>query len=169
MGCRSVANGNGAIAMGERCVAGGNNCYAGGKYTFVNNASSAFVYGDHLEVETSNVKAVFGSYNKDVDAALFVVGNGSSSTDRKNALTLDKAGNLQISGSFKTAGNLQVDGNLTVKTGPKNSKDVATKEYVDKEIANIDIPEIDLSNYATVEYVNSKVRDLDSAFFDSLY
>jgi len=56
-----------------------------------------------------------------------------------------------------------------IVTDPTEDTHAATKAYVDNEIANIDIPKIDLSNYATVEYVNSKVSGLDSDFFNSLY
>ena len=39
--------------------------------------------------------------------------------------------------------------------------DFATQDYVDDAIANIDIPEVDLSGLATVDYVDNAVDNID--------
>ena len=40
-------------------------------------------------------------------------------------------------------------------------EDYYTKSEVDRLIADIEVPEIDLPNYATIEYVDNKIGDIN--------
>lgn len=52
------------------------------------------------------------------------------------------------------------NGRVVVGT-PEENSDATTKEYVDTAIANIDIPEPDLTGYATETYVNEAVKNVE--------
>ena len=72
---------------GHNAAAFGNGCYALG--------DMSFLAGHHLRCEDSE-QTVVGRYNKPVNDALFVVGCGTSHTDKKNALVVYKDGTTEI-------------------------------------------------------------------------
>lgn len=113
------ASGKFSHAEGYNTEAIGNGSHAGGDTSKSNHAGS-FVHGSHLTTG-KNYQAVFGLYNAEDTSALFVIGNGGV-------------------GSPSNAFTVSPDGRATVKTGPANDMDVATKKYVDSkdtEIRNI--------------------------------
>ena len=63
-----------------------------------------FGTGNNLGTKHRNA-AVFGRYNNPDDDFLFAVGCGTSDADRKNALTIDKYGGIQVGSSGITIGN----------------------------------------------------------------
>lgn len=122
----SHAEGNGTIASGSESHSEGRNTIASG------SASHA---GGTGTIAAGSCQTAIGQYNAEDKTSFFVVGNGTSDTDRKNAFTVNR------------------DGTATIQTSPINDMDVATKGYVDAEIATFDfikiidvLPETGLAN-----------------------
>lgn len=88
--------GNSCQTLAHESVALGHTCIVSGQ------KSQAF--GDHLTISGNNRCAV-GKYNADGNY-LFMVGNGTNESSRKNAFTVDANGNVHITG------NLVVDGTV---------------------------------------------------------
>ena len=96
-GYSSTAWGSQTLASGTRATAWGNNAEATGSYSTA--------AGDYV-IAPSGYEMVFGRYNTtyapdntpgwDIDDRLFVIGNGTSNTQRSNALTILKNGNFGI-------------------------------------------------------------------------
>lgn len=107
-GYGTSATGSSSHAENEGCVASGSNSHAEGYYTRA--------YGEHSHASGNHTVAgwevfALGSYNKTVEDVWLVVGNGWGSGGnefRSDALVLDRAGNLHISGRFIADGG--VDG-----------------------------------------------------------
>lgn len=107
-GYGTSATGSSSHAENEGCVASGSNSHAEGYYTRA--------YGEHSHASGNHTVAgrevfALGSYNKTAEDAWLVVGNGWGSGEnefRSDALVLDRAGNLHISGRFIADGG--VDG-----------------------------------------------------------
>lgn len=107
-GYGTSATGSSSHAENEGCVASGSNSHAEGYYTRA--------YGEHSHASGNHTVAggevfALGNYNKTVEDAWLVVGNGWGSGGnefRSDALVLDRAGNLHISGRFIADGG--VDG-----------------------------------------------------------
>lgn len=85
---------------------------------------------------------VLGGYNiaqelddPDRTEYLVIVGNGANSRNRSNAATLDREGNLWVSGK------------MTAGDDPTSDMDVATKKYVDDAVARIE----NMLNSITIE------------------
>lgn len=131
-GDNTTASGNGSHTEGNETTASGYISHAEGSFTIASGHAShtegfyttaqrrsQHVFGEY------NVLDVTGSTTSDKGTYVEIVGNGTSST-RSNARTLDWSGNEVLAGK------------LTVGADPTNNMDVATKEYVDTEIAGID-------------------------------
>lgn len=109
-GYNTSATGQSSHAENEGCVASGSNSHAEGYYTRA--------YGEHSHASGNHTVAggevfALGSYNKTTEDAWLVVGNGWGNAEgdyeyRSDALVLDRAGNLHISGRFIADGG--VDG-----------------------------------------------------------
>ena len=107
-GYGTSATGSSSHAENEGCVASGSNSHAEGYYTRA--------YGEHSHASGNHTAAgwevfALGSYNKTAEDVWLVVGNGWGSGEnefRSDALVLDRAGNLHISGRFIADGG--VDG-----------------------------------------------------------
>ena len=107
-GYGTSATGSSSHAENEGCVASGSNSHAEGYYTRA--------YGEHSHASGNHTAAgrevfALGSYNKTAKDVWLVVGNGWGSGEnefRSDALVLDRAGNLHISGRFIADGG--VDG-----------------------------------------------------------
>ena len=105
-GYGTSATGSSSHAENEGCVASGSNSHAEGYYTRA--------YGEHSHASGNHTVAgwevfALGSYNKTVEDAWLVVGNGWGSGGnefRSDALVLDRAGNLHISGRFIADGGI---------------------------------------------------------------
>lgn len=107
-GYGTSATGSSSHAENEGCVASGSNSHAEGYYTRA--------YGEHSHASGNHTVAgwevfALGSYNKTAEDVWLVVGNGWGNGEnefRSDALVLDRAGNLHISGRFIADGG--VDG-----------------------------------------------------------
>lgn len=93
---------------------------------WANNATHACscVFG-RANNSSRDGQAVLGQYCADDTNALFIIGNGTSDSDRSNAHTIDKSGNACFTGDVYV-GSSKKDG--------AGSKRLATEEYIDKKI-----------------------------------
>ena len=82
-GLRTVASGNNSHSENENTTASGQDSHAGGYYSTASGACS-FTHGRYLNA-TQDSQAVVGKFNADNADALFIVGNGEGTTNRKNA------------------------------------------------------------------------------------
>ncbi len=95
-GVDSVASGQAAHAEGEGCEAGGRASHAGGYHTRAYDTGMCSV----------------GRCNKTVYNALFVVGNGVVRGEEEypsDALVVDNAGNLHVTGRMSADGGVEID------------------------------------------------------------
>ena len=92
-GMNTFAMGRCAHAEGTGTVASGSNSHASGYYT----------------VARSEHMTAMGRYNSTTSNALLVIGNGYGEDRRSNALVVDDAGNLYISGALNAAGGTGID------------------------------------------------------------
>ncbi len=115
-GLATIASGYGANAQGCNSEAKGAYAHAEGYYTLASGSKS------HAEGEGTIARGenqhVSGSYNIEDTSSLVIVGNGSASSSRSNAYTLNKNGNGYFSGNVYA-----------------NTKKLATEEYI-----NIRVP-----------------------------
>ena len=89
----TFAMGRCAHAEGMGTVASGSNSHASGYYTVAGS--------EHM--------TAMGRYNSTTSNALLVIGNGYGEDRRSNALVVDDAGNLYISGALNAAGGTGID------------------------------------------------------------
>ena len=92
-GMNTFATGRCAHAEGMGTVASGSNSHASGYYTVAGS--------EHM--------TAMGRYNSTTSNALLVIGNGYGEDRRSNALVVDDAGNLYISGALNAAGGTGID------------------------------------------------------------
>ena len=92
-GMNTFATGRCAHAEGMGTVARGSNSHASGYYTVAGS--------EHM--------TAIGRYNSTTSNALLVIGNGYGEDRRSNALVVDDAGNLYISGALNAAGGAGID------------------------------------------------------------
>lgn len=117
-GYNTVASGGCSHSGGQNSTASGNTAYTSGIGTIANHKSQ-FTFGEYNTADDSTAAATSrGNY-------IEIVGNGTSTSARSNARTLDWSGNEVLAGK------------LTVGAGPTNSMDVATKQYVDTLIGGL--------------------------------
>lgn len=130
-GNETVASGSASHAEGGLTIASGNNSHAEGSYSEASGRNS------HAEgfrtIAQRKSQHVFGEYNN-ADATgtttsrgtyVEIVGNGSGTSNRSNARTLDWNGNEILADK------------LTVGATPTANMDVTTKQYVDNAISNV--------------------------------
>ena len=104
IGNASTASGNNAIAIGSSAVAGGSLSTAIGRTAEANSANS-YAFGEFVIANSWSSTSV-GRFNNPVVPSptnslvltepLFIIGNGTSSFDRKNAMVLLKNGNMGL-------------------------------------------------------------------------
>lgn len=81
-----------AVVTGQSTKSNAHHGYGGG-YSSSNNSPYGFVHGFYLQSSSSkSCQVIFGKYNKLNDQALFQIGNGTQSTDRKNAFEVYENG-----------------------------------------------------------------------------
>lgn len=120
-GLGSIASGLCSHAEGELTTASGWPSHAEGNTTIASHKCQ-HVFGEYNVKDPSEaVASARGNY-------IEIVGNGTGPNDKSNARTLDWSGNEWIKGNFKIGGNSYDD---------PNAKELATKEYVDEEVAKI--------------------------------
>lgn len=166
VGRATRANGNAAFAEGMATVANGNYSHAEGSMTNAHAegshaegyGTSAFGRCAHSEGENTSAHSdhqhVQGKYNKYDHNGKYshIVGNGTDENSRSNAHTLDWQGNAWFQGDVIVGGKNQDDADAKV---------LATQEYVDQKVGEIEIPKVpSLDGYATEQYVNDKVGDI---------
>lgn len=97
-GSDTTASGTYSHAEGGLTEASGECSHAEGAWTV---ASGFFSHAEGVwTIAEGNCQHVFGKYNKTDGSKAFIVGNGTSETNRSNALELDWSGNLNIAGTL---------------------------------------------------------------------
>ena len=184
-GDNTVASGNQSHAEGERTEASGYNSHAEGYKTVASNTLShaegnstkASGYASHAEgdntvasgnqshaegyntISSSESQHVQGRYNIEDTENKYahIVGNGTAST-RSNAHTLDWNGNAWFAGKLTQEGTPTDDKDLiTKKYFDDNKPTVPTKTSELTNDSNFLTEHQSLTNYATIEYVDSKL------------
>ncbi len=140
-GSGSIAHGTASHAEGQRTCAlelgthsEGGGSIADGTYSH-SEGSNTISHGDYSHSEGNGTIAsgtsqhVQGKYNVEDTNETYadIVGNGANDSSRSNAYTLDWSGNGVYAGK------------LTVGAAPTNNMDVATKQYVDSSIIDLNI------------------------------
>jgi hypothetical protein len=97
MGSLSEAINTNASAFGEITLASGINAFASGQSTTASGDNS--FSGGLATIASGNYSATFGTYNVDNTNAAFTVGNGTNNSNRSDALTVLKNGNVGINNS----------------------------------------------------------------------
>lgn len=130
-GYYTKASGENSHAEGELAEASGRDSHAEGYYT---TASGTYTHAEgYLTTASGNYQHAQGKYNI-IDSAnkySHIVGNGTSTTNRSNAHTLDWNGLGWFAGGLKVGGAGQDD---------EAAVAVATQNYVDTAISNIVVP-----------------------------
>lgn len=117
-GSQNLSSGNSSHSEGIGNTASGDSSHAEGRYNTAKNRSQ-HVFGEYAVPDNSSANiGAKGNY-------IEIVGNGTSSSSRSNARTLDWSGNEVLAGK------------LTVGAAPTADMDVATKQYVDNSIAGL--------------------------------
>lgn len=105
-GVRTYAQGNYAHAEGDTTRANGTGAHSEGYATFASGdyahaeGSETFADGDHSHSQNLGTQAGFeaqtaiGKYNSNTSAHVFEIGNGTSDSNRSNAMTVDWNGNI---------------------------------------------------------------------------
>lgn len=97
----TTASGNHATAMGNQTTASGRAATAVGNQTTASGGqATAMGYSTTAATANSLTIGEYNSANQTADGTLFVVGNGSGSNSRSDALVLDNSGNLKIAGTL---------------------------------------------------------------------
>lgn len=137
---KNSATGKGAVALGGYNTAAGKcsmsvnynnevnapNAFAANSGNMIpEEAEGAFVSGHHNEAK-SIYQTIVGAYSEVEEDDSFVVGNGSSETQRSNAFKVKKSGDVVV------PGNASVQGKVTAKGGVETEGNVvANKANVD--------------------------------------
>ena len=166
MGLYSVAKGSGTVASGNNSSAEGGWTYAIGDCSHA-EGDETFASGiaSHTEGKCTTAASYYqhvqGKYNitDAADRYAHIVGNGAykeiapGEWDNvySNAHTLDWSGNAWFAKDVYVGGTSQDDANK-----------LATESYVDNAISNIEIPDVDLTDYATKEELNNALGDIES-------
>lgn len=128
-GTMALASGSHSHSEGISTTASAIGTHAEGCYT---TASSEGAHAEgYFTLASSNYQHVEGKYNVEDTNGTYahIVGNGSDSSARSNAHTLDWDGNVWFAGGVKVGGTSQDD---------SEAKELATKEYVDNMIGTYD-------------------------------
>lgn len=111
------AEGYKTSALGQSSHAEGSNTIALGDYSHAGGLGT---------IATADNQTAIGQYNTEDANALFIVGNGTSDTDRKNAFVVHKDGAAYA-----------------------NNQKLATEEYVNETVANDYVKKTDIATYST--------------------
>lgn len=112
----TAATGSSAHAEGNETTASGDRSHAEGwKTTASGEVSHA---GGYYTIASADYQFAIGKYNKESTDAAVIVGNGTSTTARSNALELDWEGNLKLAGDVTFAGNRLLSDELANLTLP---------------------------------------------------
>jgi hypothetical protein len=119
-GVGTNAYGNASIALGNLSIVRGTNALASGESLIANGFSSAVVgrFNDTLVAEESSIQST---------TPLFIVGNGSSSASRHNAMVVRNDNRVGINTSTPAA-TLDVNGQLKISGGTPGAGKVLTSD-----------------------------------------
>lgn len=137
-GTLNEAQGKGAHAEGLETKATGDSSHSEGSYTKAKGQDS-HAEGNDTEARADfshaggqgtkaigDAQTAIGRYNSTNTARAFIVGNGSSDTNRSNALALDWDGNMWITGNLSASGSLTVGSPIAVNMGGTGQTAVET-------------------------------------------
>ena len=141
------AEGNSTQALGEASHAEGKNTQATGNYSHAGGLGT---------IASAEAQTVIGKYNQEVSDALFVIGNGDTNGARNNAFTVDKDGNVKVSGNLQSEG---ADFNNTVAFHDDVTMDNALEI---RSFATVDEVSdgYDGKSVVNVEYLNAQLNAL---------
>lgn len=152
----TIASGTAAHSEGLGTVASGYGAHADGRDTVASGSySNASGYGTKA---TAQGQSAVGKYNKENANALFIVGSGTSDTDRKNAFEVLTDGTVKVGGQILTAEQIAALGSGGV-TAEVHYVTVDYSLWEDGEVWLDGIPYYDGSGYVDDE-VNVIVVDL---------
>lgn len=120
-GVDTLAEGDFSHAEGDHTTASGDKSHAGGYYSSTNGKIGAFTHGSHV-VAQADYQTVFGKYSNALTTDAFIIGNGTSNTERSNIFSVDWDGHATLKDS------------LLVGRDPVLNLEVTTKQYVDAKI-----------------------------------
>lgn len=100
--------------------------FVGGYQNTLTSGYCNLIQGQKL-ISSTNHQTVLGRWNKQTND-LFVLGYGSSDSDRKNVLTVSKTGDTVIAGKLKVAGELEVTGGITNSTSNVLCNDISASD-----------------------------------------
>lgn len=145
-GMGAMAIGNYSMALGESSVSLGTNNIAFGTNSICLGAANtvkgrmSFALGEYLKSDYAN-QTVFGRYNVQDSNAMFIIGNGTSKTDRLNIFTISKTG-VVTAPTFKGA----LQGNADTATKVNNLltivKGLVTYTYDGSAPVRIDLSDV---------------------------
>ena len=160
-GDNTIASGIGSHAEGDDTTASGIDSHAGGRGTIAQGYCQTVI--GHYNIPQSSSPVV------NTDHA-FIIGNGTDSNTRSNALTVDWSGNLELTGSLKTNRDVLSDSktisitatgqtlNFCSLTLPANSKFlILTTVYTNRGTNLTLINHITCTNNATMVGANTRV------------
>lgn len=150
-GRSTTASGENSHAEGYMSVASGSYTHAEGSYTTASGASS------HAEgngtTAKSNYQHAQGKYNI-VDTAntyAHIIGNGTNTSTRSNAHTVDWEGNAWFSGDVYT-------GSTSGTNKDDGSKKLATEDFVNTSIEN----KVDSDDVYTKSEIDTKIGNIET-------
>ena len=123
-GIETKATGNSSHSEGSYSKAKGQDSHAEGNDT---EARADFSHaGGQGTKAIGDAQTAIGRYNSTNTARAFIVGNGSSDTNRSNALALDWDGNMWITGNMSVSGSLTVGSPVAINMGGTGQTAVET-------------------------------------------
>jgi hypothetical protein len=132
VGFNSHVGGNRNICIDNNSFVGGNGC--------ASQNGDSFMYGTCLRASTTSYghSTIVGAYNSPVDYGLFVVGNGNSNDNRKNAVVVTSTGTFQTENAWTTSSDIRLknvlDDTISIETDKISEMPVFT--YTRKNIEN---------------------------------
>lgn len=112
------------LNIGDNNTVLANQAFALGRYNTVSGAISGAI-GSNLTTTRSN-HLVLGNYNSDGDYFLSV-GCGNSASNRQNAFTIDKNGNVYVKGNLTVDGTITSGGNILATGTIQSANDILAK------------------------------------------
>lgn len=157
-GYNTIASANQSHAEGSSTAASGNAAHAEG-YETTASAHAAHAEG-YVTIASSAYQHAQGKYNIASPYSLaHIVGNGTADDARSNAHTLDWNGDAWYAGDVYV-------GSTSGTNKDNGSKKLATEEYVDSALENIDIEGLD--DVLTVELEDTNIGTPNTINADSL-
>lgn len=150
-GVDTQASGDFSHAEGDHTTASGDKSHAGGYYSSTNGKIGAFTHGSHV-VAQADYQTVFGKYSNALTTDAFIIGNGTSNTERSNIFSVDWDGHATLKDS------------LLVGRDPVLNLEVTTKQYVDAKIDMVGDNKLFsyttqlVADSSTIEFISNKIN-----------